>query len=76
MDNKNVRNLFQKIDREKLKKAMASDDPNELKKALEEEDIVLTEEQLDYVAGGCNQYDRDSETWDFAESYGPDPWCH
>lgn len=70
MDNKNVRNLFQKIDREKLKRAMASDDPNELKKALEEEDIVLTEEQLDYVAGGWNQWD--SETYDFAASYGPD----
>ena len=73
MNNKNVRNLFQKIDREKLKRAMASDDPNELKKALEEEDIVLTEEQLDYVAGGLNQDDWDSEMRDFAESYGPDP---
>lgn len=71
MDNKNVGNLFQKIDREKLKKAMASDDPNELKKMLEEEDIELTEEQLDYVAGGCNQDDWNSEARDFAESYGP-----
>lgn len=71
MDNKNVGNLFQKIDREKLKKAMASDDPNELKKMLEEEDIELTEEQLDYVAGGWDYSGYDSETAGFAESYGP-----
>lgn len=66
-NNKNIRSLFQKIDREKLKKAMASDDPNELKKALEEEDIVLTEEQLDYVAGGMS-YSGDDST-DYSDWY-------
>ena len=68
MDIKNVRNLFQKAYKEN-KGAMTSDDPNELKKVLEGENIALTDEQLDYVAGGFS-YDDNSEAADFLESYG------
>ena len=69
MDIKSVRSLFQKVYKEN-RRAMFSDEPNELKKVLEEENIVLTEEQLDYVAGGWSYYDYDSEAADFAESFG------
>ena len=71
MDIKSVRSLFQKGYKEKFKRAMSSDNPNELKKVLEKENIVLTDEQLDYVACGYSYDDYDSEASDFADSYGP-----
>lgn len=47
-----VKEIFEKVDKAKYIEALSSDDPNALKELLEEADIDLSDEQLDYIAGG------------------------
>lgn len=47
-----IKEIFAKVDKAKLKEALAADDPDALRRLLEEEGINLTDEQLDYIAGG------------------------
>ena len=44
--------IFEKIDKQKLKEALAADSPEALQELLKAEGIELSEEQLDYMAGG------------------------
>lgn len=64
MDIKRIKDFLQKADKAKLNQALSSKDPKALKKMLEAEDIVLTEEPLDYVVGGMGYIDSAS-----SESY-------
>ena len=54
-----VKDFFQKVDQAKLKEALSSDDPNDLRGVAEDAGFELTLEQLDYVAGGVS-YEYDS----------------
>ena len=47
-----IKEFFKRVDKNKLKQALASDDPNALKDLAGEDLVELTTEQLDYVAGG------------------------
>lgn len=47
-----IKEIFDKVDKAKLKEALAADEPDALRQLLEGEGINLTEEQLDYIAGG------------------------
>ena len=65
-----VKDFFQKVDNDKLDKALASDNPEDMRDVAEEAGMELSFEQLDYVAGGCKADKYDSEAADFADSYG------
>ena len=47
-----VKDFFLKVDSDKLEKAMASDSPEDMVRVAEEAGMELSDEQLDYVAGG------------------------
>ena len=66
-----IKDFFKKVDNDKLDEALASDNPEDMKRVAEEADMELSFEQLDYIAGGCSPADFDSEARDFADSYGP-----
>ena len=66
-----VKDFFQKVDNDKLDKALASDNPEDMRRVAEEANMELSFEQLDYVAGGCRADNFDSVARDFADSYGP-----
>ncbi|MBR4656247.1 MAG: hypothetical protein IKO68_06685 [Oscillospiraceae bacterium] len=53
-----IKDFFRKVDKNKLKDALSSDDPNALKNLAGDDLDELTPEQLDYVAGGI--WDEDS----------------
>ena len=44
--------IVEKVGADRIRKAMESESGDELKKLLDSEGIVLTPEQLDYIAGG------------------------
>lgn len=48
-----LKEIFNKVDKAKLKKALAADDPDQLNALLAETGVELTNEQLDYIAGGA-----------------------
>ena len=54
-----VKDFYQKVDQAKLKEVLSSDDPNELKRVAKDAGFELSDEQLDYVAGGVS-YEYDS----------------
>lgn len=58
-----VKDFFQKVDQAKLKKALSSDNPNDLKDVAEDAGFDLSLEQLDYVAGGVS-YENDTSATD------------
>lgn len=47
-----IKEILEKVDKAKLQEALTADDPDALKKLFEDEDIKLTDEELDYIAGG------------------------
>lgn len=47
-----VKDFFRKVDKDKLEQALSSDDPNELRTVGQEAGYELSDEQLDYIAGG------------------------
>lgn len=53
-----AKDFYKKVDKDKLVEALASDDPNELRAVAQEAGYELTDEQLDYIAGGVytNEY--------------------
>ena len=65
-----IKDFLNKVDKDKLDEAMASDDPDALRKLAEEADMDLSDEQLDYIAGGWGSPGFDSEARDFFESFG------
>ncbi len=65
-----IKDFFQKVDRDKLDEAIASDNPQEMRSLGKESGMTLSDEQLDYVAGGVGAVAYGSEAADFAESYG------
>ena len=44
--------VYEKIGKDKLKEALECDDPEELRKLLDAHGVTLTDEQLDFIAGG------------------------
>ena len=66
-----IKDFFEKVDNDKLDEALASDNPEDMKRVAEEANMELSFEQLDYVAGGRRVENFDSEARDFADSYGP-----
>ena len=65
-----IKDFFDKVDNDKLDEALASDNPDELRKVGEEAGMDLSDEQLDYIAGGWGSPGFDSEARDFLESFG------
>lgn len=53
-----AKDFYKKVDKDKLVEALASDDPNELRAVAKEAGYELSDEQLDYIAGGVyvNEY--------------------
>ena len=47
-----VKDFFKKVDKDKLEQALSSDDLNELRAVGQEAGYELSDEQLDYIAGG------------------------
>ena len=47
-----VKDFFRKVDNDKLEQALSSDDLNELRAVGQEAGYELSDEQLDYIAGG------------------------
>lgn len=47
-----LKELFDKVDKDKLKEALGADDPEMLKSLLAAGNISITDEQMDYIAGG------------------------
>jgi len=47
-----VNDFFRKVDNDKLEQALSSDDLNELRAVGQEAGYELSDEQLDYIAGG------------------------
>ena len=47
-----LREIFEKVDKQKLKEALAADSPTALQELFEAEGIELSDEQVDYIAGG------------------------
>ena len=68
-----IKDFFKKVDNDKLNEALASDNPEDMKRVAEEANMELSFEQLDFIAGGTNPNDFDSEERDEADSYGPRP---
>lgn len=56
-----VQDFFQEVDKAKLREALSSDDPNELRAVAEDAGFELTDEQLDFIAGGVG-LDEDETT--------------
>ena len=47
-----VKDFLKKVDKDKLEQALSSDDLNELRAVGQEAGYELSDEQLDYIAGG------------------------
>jgi hypothetical protein len=47
-----AKDFYQKVDYDKLEKAMLSDNPEDLARVAKEAGMELSDEQLDYVVGG------------------------
>ena len=47
-----IQEIFAKVGEDRIRQAVESDEADALKNLLERENIKLTDEQLDYVAGG------------------------
>lgn len=60
-----LKNIIEKIGKDKFRAAMQADDKAALDKLLDEAGVSLTEEQLDYIAGGFGGFGGDD-----------DPSCH
>lgn len=58
-----LKEIVEKIGVEKLQAALKSDDPGALQRLLEEEHIELSEDQLDYIAGGYTDMFTDIPQW-------------
>lgn len=58
-----IKDFFQKVNEAKLKDALSSDDPNELRVVSKDASFNLSDEQLDYIAGGID-YEYDSSATD------------
>ena len=48
--------IIDKIGRENLKKAIESNDPNALQALIEETGLELTDEQIELIAGGSDDF--------------------
>ena len=58
-----VKDFYKKVDQTKLKEALSSDTPEALKNAAKDAGFELSDEQLEYIAGGyAPQSDHDSST--------------
>ena len=58
-----LKDVIEKIGKDKFKAAMQADDKAALDKLLDEAGVSLSEEQLDYIAGGFGVVDSfDPET--------------
>ena len=64
-----IKDFFQKVDDDKLGEALASDSPQGMREVAEEAGMELSDEQLDFIAGGFNMAEFDSQARDFADSY-------
>ena len=58
-----MKELFQKVDKAKLTEALSSGDPNQLRAAAKEAGFDLSDEQLDYIAGGFVPMDEDGSVY-------------
>ena len=63
--------IVKKVGPDRIRKAMESTNGDELKQLLESEGIVLTPEQLDFVAGGIGLDD-----WDYTCDNRPIATCN
>lgn len=58
-----MKELFQKVDKDKLDEALSSEDPNLLRAVAKEAGFELSDEQLDYIAGGFVPMDEDGSVY-------------
>ena len=49
MQDMSVKDFYQTVDQTRLKEALSSDDPNELRDVVEDAGFELSDEQLDYI---------------------------
>ena len=49
-----VEEIISKFGEDRIREAVESDDPNSLRNLIEGEGITLSDEQLEYIAGGVN----------------------
>ena len=56
-----IGDFFKKVDGDKLAEALAADDPAAVKAVAQEAGVEISDEQLDYIAGGY--WDEDLSTW-------------
>ncbi|MBE6470823.1 MAG: hypothetical protein E7000_03830 [Coriobacteriaceae bacterium] len=60
-----LRDIIKKVGKDKFKAALEADDKAALDKLLDEAGVTLSDEQLDYIAGGFGGFGGDN-----------DPACH
>ena len=58
-----MKELFQKADKAKLNEALSSEDPNLLRAVAKDAGFDLSDEQLDYIAGGFATMDEDGSVY-------------
>ena len=58
-----MKELFQNVDKDKLNEALSSGDANLLRDAAKEAGFELSDEQLDYIAGGFVPMDEDGSVY-------------
>jgi len=58
-----MKELFQKADKAKFSEALSSGDPNLLRDVAKDAGFDLSDEQLDYIAGGFVPMDEDGSVY-------------
>ncbi len=58
-----MKELFQKVDKAKLNEALSSGDTNLLRDVAKDASFELSDEQLDYIAGGFVPMDEDGSVY-------------
>ena len=58
-----MKELFQKVDKAKLTEALSSGDPDQLRDVAKDAGFELSDEQLDYMAGGFGPMDEDGSVY-------------
>lgn len=53
-----IKDFYKKVDKTRLNEALSSDDPKAMKKVANDAGFEISDEQLDYVAGGVNWWDN------------------
>lgn len=62
-----MKEIIEKIGEDKLKAAVKSGDPKAVAALVEEAGLELTEEQLEFIAGGYASWDRTDVDYDLDE---------